>query len=186
MKNPVLIVALCSVFLLPAESRAQTAASSTGGEIQPALAHALPNNQLRLTDQHIPQELSVSSETAVEIGHDVVRHDAGRPPKPHLPRPGDINRQDNPPMRYRLPDCTRAGSPHATAWWANCAIDRHYSAWFVGGGTPRLLSSKSRPREGGQGTWGLDYDGLFPACRVWLRWSEGRPQGGLGAYDTDH
>jgi hypothetical protein len=36
-----------------------------------------------------------------------------------------------------------------------------------------------------EGTWGLDYHGLFEPAKFFLRWTCGREQGGEGAYETD-
>lgn len=114
-----------------------------------------------------------------------VSHDPGHPGKPRREKPGDINRSDCPPERYCISDCERAGNPHEVAWWARCVINKNYSAWFVGGGNPWVFPGKSRCRTREEGTWGLDYDGLFRPRRVWLSWSQGREQAGLGAYETD-
>jgi len=108
--------------------------------------------------------------------------DPGHPEKPHFKKPGDIDRGDCPPYRYRIPDCKRAGNPHCVARWAKCGTDDKYSAWFVGGGSPFRKGRCRRPTEG---TWGLDYEGLFGHANVWLRYTWGREQGGEGAYSTD-
>lgn len=120
------------------------------------------------------------------VDHQCVSHSPGRPRKPRIDRPGDINESECPSERYRIPDCERAGHPHAVAWWAKCAIDKDYSACYVGGGNAWVFPGQSRPRHTTQeGTWGLDYDGLFKPRRVWMNWSKDREQGGLGAYETD-
>ena len=36
-----------------------------------------------------------------------------------------------------------------------------------------------------EGTWGLDYSGFFKKTNVWLQYTQGRSQGGEGAYETD-
>jgi len=105
----------------------------------------------------------------------------GRPQKPHREMPGDINRGDCPPYRYTIPDCQRAGNPHCVALWAKPSISTKYSTGFVGGGA--ALGGRSRYCS--EGVWGLDYHGLFPYRRVWMRWTSGREQGGEGAYKTD-
>ncbi len=115
-----------------------------------------------------------------------VSHQPGIPHKPLVDRPGDINRKDSPPRRYCLADCERAGRPHEIAWWAKCAVNKHYSAWFVGGGNAWVFPKQSRQRRRDEGTWGLDHDGLFHPRRIWLNWSCDRTQGGLGAYETEH
>lgn len=109
--------------------------------------------------------------------------DPGHPKKPLIKRPGDRSRGDCPPKRYRIPDCKRAGNPHCVAPWAKCSVDSKYSSWFVGGGSPFL---KGRCRESTEGTWGLDYGGLFGHARVWMNYTRyNRHQGGEGAYETD-
>ena len=57
-----------------------------------------------------------------------------------------------------------------------------YSAWFVGGGAALF---KGRPRKQTEGTWGMDYSGLFGKANVWLKYTRHREQGGEGAYETD-
>ncbi len=114
-----------------------------------------------------------------------VSHDPGKPRKPQFTRPGDIDNGTSPSNRYCLKNCERAGHPHEVAWWARCAVNPNYSAAFVGGGTPWVLPHKTRSRERSEGTWGLDYDGIFKPRRVWLSWSCDRKQGGLGSYASD-
>jgi hypothetical protein len=114
-----------------------------------------------------------------------VSHDPGKPGKPWFPRPGDSDKKSSPSRRYCQPNSERAGHSHEVAWWANCTINKNYSAAFVGGGTPWVLAHKTRSREHDDGTWGLDYDGIFKPRCVWLRWSRQREQGGLGSYATD-
>ena len=109
--------------------------------------------------------------------------DPGWPRKPLINKPGDRDRGDCPPKRYRIPDCQRSGHPHHVAPWATCSVDGKYSSWFVGGGTP---FAKGRPRKRTEGTWGLDYGGLFGHAHVWLKYTRfHRNQGGEGAYATD-
>lgn len=105
----------------------------------------------------------------------------GHPAKPRRQMPGDVDRGDHPPLRYQMCDCQRAGSPHRVAKWAQPAIGKHYSAWFVGGGA----AFGGRGRCSHEGTWGLDYDGWLKPRRVWLNWTGGRYQGGEGAYQTE-
>jgi hypothetical protein len=111
-----------------------------------------------------------------------VCRDPGRPRKPLLTRPGDRNRGDCPPYRYRLSDHERAGNPHCIAPWAACSVNEKYSAWFVGGGAAFW---RGRCRKPSEGTWGLDYSGLFGRANIWLTYTRGRNQGGEGAYETD-
>lgn len=109
--------------------------------------------------------------------------DPGHPKTPHFKRPGDRNRGDCPPYRYRISDCKRAGNPHCVAPWAKCTTTAKYSSWFVGGGSP---FAKGRCRKPTEGTWGLDYGGLFGHARVWMNYTRfNRNQGGEGAYETD-
>ncbi len=113
--------------------------------------------------------------------HGVCR-DPGHPKKPLITKPGDRNRGECPPLRYRMDDCERAGHPHCYHRWAKCSVDEKYSAWFVGGGSPFPFA---RGRTSSEGTWGLDYGGLFGHAKVWLNYTHGRNQGGIGAYRTD-
>ena len=58
----------------------------------------------------------------------------------------------------------------------------NYCGYYVGGGA----ALHGQPRYPNEGTWGWDYVGLFPK-RVALDWWHGaHPQGGGGAYATDH
>jgi hypothetical protein len=114
-----------------------------------------------------------------------VSHDPGKPGKPSFPLLANINQAKPPSKRYGLPNCERAGHPHEVAWWAGYPINQNYSAAFVGGGTSWVLAHKTRRRAPDEGTWGLDYDGIFKTRRVWLSWSCDRDQGGLGSYATD-
>lgn len=116
-----------------------------------------------------------------------VSTDSGHPRKPVIDRAGDRDRSDNPPERYGLPNQERAGHPQQVAWWAIPAINKQYSACYVGGGTAWVLPWLVRPRcRYEEGTWGLDYDGLYKPRRVWLRWSGQRSQGGIGQYEADY
>lgn len=87
--------------------------------------------------------------------------------------------------RYGMDNHERSGNPDQVACWARCAVDKNYSAWFVGGGTPWIYPRKGRARTNEEGTWGMDHDGLFRPRRVWMNWGCEREQGGLGAYQTD-
>jgi hypothetical protein len=108
--------------------------------------------------------------------------DPGHPKKPKHPRPGDIDEGDCPSKRYRMDDCLRSGDPNCVYKWAAPSITEKYSAWYVGGGA----AFKGRGRKSSEGTWGLDYDGLFGHARTWLNYTCGKEQGGEGAYETDH
>ncbi|KAA5543721.1 hypothetical protein FYK55_11055 [Roseiconus nitratireducens] len=128
-----------------------------------------------------------------------VDRDPGHPKKPEREMPGDRDLSGCPPQRYQMDDCERAGSPHSVAPWAKCSTSAKYSVWFVGGGEPsahlpRLWppsSDRGRARHSnaadgfGEGTWGMDYNGLFGKTNVWLNYTCGRRQGGEGAYATD-
>ncbi len=118
---------------------------------------------------------------AADHCHGVCR-DPGHPAKPKHKKPGDVDRGDCPPKRYRIPDCRRAGNPHNVACWARCSVTDKYSSWFVGGGAAFF---RGRCRKPSEGTWGLDYSGLFGHANVWLNYTRGRNQGGEGAYQTD-
>lgn len=125
--------------------------------------------------------------------------DPGRPRKPQRKVPGDVNRAGCPPRRYQRIDHTRAGEPHFVASWATCSVSEKYSGYFVGGGaafshvpqTQLALLGRGRNRKAngcgqhGEGTWGLDYDGFFGKANIWLKYTQGRRQGGEGAYETD-
>ncbi len=128
---------------------------------------------------------SPHSQTEVREYPSCVSHAPGKPGKPKMTRPGDINKKNSLSRRYGLQNCERAGYPHEVAWWADCALNKNYSAAFVGGGTPWLMPNRTRNRTQDEGTWGLDYDGIFKPRRVWLGWSSDREQGGLGSYETD-
>ena len=104
-----------------------------------------------------------------------VCRDPGFPAKPKCDKPGDIDRGDCPPHRYRIGDCKRSGKAHCVAPWAQCSITDKYSAWFVGGGA---AFCKGRPRKKSEGTWGLDYKGVLGRANVWLKYTQHRRQGG--------
>lgn len=109
--------------------------------------------------------------------------DCGVKPETHdrwIERPGDRDRGDYPPHRYRIDPLRRAGNPYAVAPWAKYSITKLYEACWVGGGLP--IGGRGRTCQ--EGTWGLDYAGLLPR-KIWLRW--GAPyQGGTEGYATDH
>lgn len=77
----------------------------------------------------------------------------------------------------------RAGYPNRVARWAKFGFDKHYSANWVGGGSPFC---HGEPRTLVEGTWGLDYNRHLLPINVWLKWNHGRKyQDGYGAYKTD-
>lgn len=113
-----------------------------------------------------------------------VSHDPGFPAKPHRERPGDINRSNCPPERYQQDDNVRSGWPQTLRKWTAPSVNPHYSAWYVGGGSAWIFPC-DRGRSCQEGTWGLDYSVWKKPGSVWMHWTHGRPQGGLGAYQTD-
>lgn len=77
----------------------------------------------------------------------------------------------------------RAGYPNRVARWATFAYGKHYSANWVGGGSPFC---HTEPRTLTEGTWGLDYNRHIFPINTWLKWNHGRKyQAGYGAYKTD-
>lgn len=108
--------------------------------------------------------------------------DPGFPAKPKRQLPGDIDEGDCPSIRYRMDDRIRSGDPNCVYKWAQPSITKKYSAWYVGGGAV----FKGRGRTAAEGTWGLDYDGLFGHARTWLNYTCGKRQGGEGAYEGEH
>ena len=111
-----------------------------------------------------------------------VCRDPGFPAKPKRELPGDIDEGDCPSKRYRMDDRLRSGDPNCVYKWAKPSITDKYSAWYVGGGA----AFKGRGRTAAEGTWGLDYDGLFGHARTWLNYTCGKRQGGEGAYEGEH
>lgn len=140
-----------------------------------------------LSDDSISLHLHDSQPSDTELIEypSCVSHDPGKPGMRCFPLLANIHKTKSTSKRYDLPNCERAGHPHEVAWWAGNPINKNYSAAFVGGGTPWVLAHKTRSRAHDEGTWGLDYDGLFKPRRVWLQWSCDREQGGLGSYATD-
>lgn len=108
--------------------------------------------------------------------------DPGHPAKPMIDRPGDRSRADNPPKRYCMGECRRTGAAQQVHRFAKCSVNEKYSAWFVGGGAAFF---RGRCRTAEEGTWGLDYSGLFGKANVWMKYTRGRKQGGEGKYETD-
>ncbi|MCG8652687.1 MAG: hypothetical protein MI861_22805, partial [Pirellulales bacterium] len=145
-----------------------------------------PAGAVALEQPVVAEEIEVSSpQVTCQCGHQGcygVCRDPGHPAKPKRDQPGDVDRGDCPPLRYRISDCRRAGNPHCVAKWAKCSVTGKYSAWYVGGGAPFFRGRGRQPHEG---TWGLDYGGLFGRANVWLNYTRGRQQGGEGAYQTD-
>lgn len=132
-------------------------------------------------DRHLSDAALACDAPGWTTGKPGISYSPGFPSKPHREQPGDIDRGDCPPYRYGLSDCQRAGNPHQVAWWAATSVNQRYSAGFVGGGA----AFRGRSRLPSEGTWGLDYHGLLPLHRVWLKWTCGRERGGEGAYQTD-
>lgn len=106
--------------------------------------------------------------------------------------PGDRDRYDRPPHRYRISDCERTGHFNGVAPWAVCGRSQtrfsRYSSLFVGGGAAvpsapglSLLGAnddvismgRSRKCNGcgkfGEGTWGLVYRGFAEHTMVCLK-----------------
>jgi hypothetical protein len=76
----------------------------------------------------------------------------------------------------------RAGNPQAIAWYARPSVNKHYTAYYLGGGA----AIKGEYRHPEEGTWGLDYAGAFLKKRINLGWWHGRrEQDGGGSYKTD-
>jgi len=111
-----------------------------------------------------------------------VCRDPGHPAKPKRKLPGDIDEGDCPSKRYRMDDCQRTGDPNCIYLWAAPSITDKYSAWYAGGGA----AFKGRGRTAEEGTWGLDYDGVFGHARTWMKYTRGKFQGGEGAYEGEH
>lgn len=111
-----------------------------------------------------------------------VCRDPGHPAKPKRQLPGDINNGDNPGKRYRMDDCERSGNPYCVYRLATPSITPKYRAWYTGGGA----AFGGRGRTSQEGTWGLDYNGLFGHARTWMNYTCGNYQGGEGAYDGEH
>lgn len=145
---------------------------------------AAPQLELESDLQYVDSQYVDSQyecDCGVETCHGVCR-DPGRPKKPKWEKPGDINRGDHPPLRYKIPDCKRAGNPHCVSKWAKCSTDDKYSAWYVGGGAAFF---RGRSRKSNEGTFGVDYAGILGRANVWLNYTRDRHQGGEGAYATD-
>lgn len=113
-----------------------------------------------------------------------VSHRPGFPKKPRWERPGDFNQRENPPIRYCQEENFRAGWPSDVRMHATCSVNSRYSAWYVGGGAA-WLCPYGRCRNRDEGTWGLDYSLWSRPQSVWMKWTHGLEQGGLGAYATD-
>jgi hypothetical protein len=141
-----------------------------------------------LSDKHDSTATSTSSQLSddadPEYPQQVCTH-PGVPRKPLWDRPGDINQSQCPPIRYGQDDCFRSGWPHSIRKWSTGSINSRYSAWYVGGGSAWLFPH-GRGRTCEEGTWGLDYSLWSRPKLVWMNWTRGREQAGLGAYETDH
>ncbi len=105
------------------------------------------------------------------------RHDKPRS-EPHQ-KP---NRLPSGPWQRSLPAFHRAGNPQHVSWFAQPSRNKHDMVGYVGGGT----AWKGEPRCDDEGTFGLDYGGLFAKRHIWLKWLHGRPshQPG-GSYEPD-
>ena len=78
--------------------------------------------------------------------------------------------------------CVRAGDPHRVAWYAKPSRNKRDSVGYVGGNT----AWRGEPPMVDEGTWGLDYAGLFFKNHNWLKWLHGRPSRRTGgSYVTD-
>ena len=78
--------------------------------------------------------------------------------------------------------CVRAGDPHRIAWYAQPSRKKRDTVGYVGGGT----AWRGEPRCADEGTWGLDYAGMFSKNHIWLKWFHGRPSHQTGgSYNTD-
>ncbi len=78
--------------------------------------------------------------------------------------------------------CVRAGDPHRVAWYAKPSRNKRDTSGYVGGGA--MWRGDSRLLD--EGTWGLDYTGLFSRKHIWLKWLHGRPsRQKAGSYETD-
>ena len=84
--------------------------------------------------------------------------------------------------KSRENQCVRAGDPRRIAWYAKPSRNKRDTSGYVGGGA----SWRGDTRLLDEGTWGLDYAGLFSRKHIWLKWLHGRPsrQKG-GSYKTD-
>lgn len=86
--------------------------------------------------------------------------------------------------RYCQPGMERAGHPWFISKRARTALGSDYKVGYVGGGTP--FSFGGECRKSNEGTFGLDYSGLFFSRKTWLYWTHGsRYQGGAGRYETE-
>jgi hypothetical protein len=86
--------------------------------------------------------------------------------------------------RYCEPGMQRAGQPWCVSPWAKCSVGSDYTVGYVGGGSPFARNSERRTIH--EGTFGMDYSGVFFTRNTWLRWTHGgRHQGGYGRYETE-
>jgi hypothetical protein len=84
--------------------------------------------------------------------------------------------------RYCLNGFERAGFPSCIGRFALPSISSHHRVGYVGGGT--AIGGERRTVE--EGTFGLDYSGIWFPRKTWMLWSHGkRHQGGAGQYQTD-
>jgi hypothetical protein len=80
-----------------------------------------------------------------------------------------------------MDDWHRADQPLVVARWARPSVTHRYAGWYMGEGA--AVGGQGRTLE--EGTWGLDYRGLFRSRAVFMARTCGCEQGGLGAYATD-
>ena len=151
-----------------------------------AIADPLSHNDVEQMDvdhgNHGDTDLAhESTDHSVEWSDRGICYAPGRPEKRLRKMLGDRDRSANPPYRYTISNAQRAGNPHCVAPWAKPSINKHYSAWFVGGGAVFGEGECCEP----EGTWGMDYNGWLKPRRVWMKWTGGLRQGGEGGYKTD-
>ena len=84
--------------------------------------------------------------------------------------------------RYCENAIRRAGLPNCISRFAKSSTDANHQVGYVGGGT--LFGGSCRRID--EGTFGMDYAGLWYSRKIWLKWSHGeRHQGGAGRYETE-
>ena len=156
-----------------------------GQEAESQIAKSVASGVVfNLSDAH-PSSDETEGHAALVVPSSAVCHHPGFPRKPLWDRPGDRNASEYPPIRYCQNEGFRAGWPESVRKHAICSINSHYSAWYVGGGSAWIFPH-GRQRKPDEGTWGLDYSLFHYPKSIWMKWTPGREQGGLGAYSTDH
>lgn len=79
----------------------------------------------------------------------------------------------------------RAGNPQCISPLAKAAESGREIGYYVGGGA-RVHARAGEPRRSGDGTWGVDYEGIIIPKNNALHWWHGsRYQGGIDGYRTD-